>query len=85
MIFFLSEKEEEEENGGGAIGVGVSTCSQFGIFAAGKRLVNQHRVLKCSHRFHPQTGRYIVAGKRPLTLNCLQKTFSPFRTCLIFY
>lgn len=38
MIFFLSEKEE----GGGAIGVGVSTCSQLGIFAAGKRLVNQH-------------------------------------------
>ena len=61
MIFFLSEKEEEEEKGGGAIEVGVSTCSQFGIFAAGKRLVNQHRVLKCSHRFHPQTG------KRPLT------------------
>lgn len=77
MIFFLSEKEEEEEKGGGAIEVGVSTCSQFGIFAAGKRLVNQHRVLKCSHRFHPQTGRYIVAGKRLLTLNCLQKTFSP--------
>ena len=77
MIFFLSEKEEEEEKGGGAIEVGVSTCSQFGIFAAGKRLVNQHRVLKCSHRFHPQTGRYTVAGKHLLTLNCLQKTFSP--------
>lgn len=42
MIFFLSEKEEEEEKRGGAIGVGVSTCSQFCIFAAGKRLVNQH-------------------------------------------
>ena len=67
MIFFLSEKEEEEEKRGGAIGVGVSTCSQFCIFAAGKRLVNQHRVLKRSHRFHPQTDRYIVAGKRLLT------------------
>ena len=79
MIFFLCEKEEEEEKGGGAIGVGVSTCSQFGIFAAGKRLVNQHRVLKCSHRFHPQTG------KRPLTLNCLLKRSHQLRTCLIFY
>ena len=32
MIFFQSEKEEEEEKGGGAIGVGVSTCSHFGIY-----------------------------------------------------
>ena len=35
MIFFLSEKEEEEEKGGGAIGVGVSTCSQFGTLLQG--------------------------------------------------
>lgn len=85
MIFFLSEKEAEEEKGGGAIGVGVSTCSQFGIFAAGKSLVNQHRVLKCSHRFHPQTGLYIVAEKRLLTLNRLLKRSHQLRTCLIFY